>query len=97
MVAQFPQAMGSSHDPLPLGKWKILGASYNPVFHYNASLFWDADDKTAQAVLPPGPSRPVGTGRSGWSGSISTSRITASTARRSRRGSAAARAMAASA
>jgi len=60
MVAQFPATMGSSHDPLPVGEWKILGASYNPVFHYNASLFWDADDKTAQAVLPPGPNGPVG-------------------------------------
>jgi lipoprotein-anchoring transpeptidase ErfK/SrfK len=60
MVAQFPATMGSSHDPLPIGEWKILGASYNPVFHYNAALFWDSDDKTAQAVLPPGPNGPVG-------------------------------------
>ena len=60
MIAQFPATMGSSHDPLPLGEWKILGASYNPVFHYNAALFWDAEDKTAQAVLPPGPNGPVG-------------------------------------
>ena len=60
MIAQFPATMGSSHDPLPVGEWKILGASYNPPFHYNASLFWDATDKTAQAILPPGPNGPVG-------------------------------------
>jgi lipoprotein-anchoring transpeptidase ErfK/SrfK len=60
IIAQFPATMGSSHDPLPVGEWKILGASYNPVFHYNASLFWDADDKAAKAVLPPGPNGPAG-------------------------------------
>jgi lipoprotein-anchoring transpeptidase ErfK/SrfK len=60
MIAQFPATTGSSHDPLPVGEWKILGASYNPVFHYNASLFWDASDKDAKAVLPPGPNGPVG-------------------------------------
>jgi lipoprotein-anchoring transpeptidase ErfK/SrfK len=60
MIAQFPATMGSSHDPLPVGEWKILGASYNPPFHYNAALFWDATDKSAQAILPPGPNGPVG-------------------------------------
>ena len=60
MIAQFPATLGSEHDPLPLGDWKILGASYNPEYHYNAALFWDATDKTAKAVLPPGPNSPVG-------------------------------------
>jgi hypothetical protein len=29
--------MGSEHDPLPLGAWKIEGVARNPPFHYNPS------------------------------------------------------------
>ena len=59
VIAQFPATMGSQHDPLPIGTWKIQGASYNPKYHYNSALFWDAktDEK---AMLPPGPNGPVG-------------------------------------
>lgn len=59
LVAQFPVTTGSRHDPLPIGSWTIKGSSYNPPFHYNPDLFWDAsgDDKM---VLPPGPNGPVG-------------------------------------
>lgn len=60
VIAQFPATIGSVHDPLPIGEWKIMGVSYNPEYHYNAELFWDASDKTAKAVLPPGPNGPVG-------------------------------------
>jgi lipoprotein-anchoring transpeptidase ErfK/SrfK len=60
LVAQFPATMGSTHDPLPIGNWTIKGISYNPKFHYNASLFWDADNKDEKATLPPGPNGPVG-------------------------------------
>jgi len=60
LVAQFPATMGSSHDPLPIGTWKIQGRSYNPVFHFNPKLFWDADSKDQKAVLPAGPNGPVG-------------------------------------
>jgi lipoprotein-anchoring transpeptidase ErfK/SrfK len=60
LVAQFPATMGSTHDPLPIGKWTIKGISYNPKFHYNSSLFWDADNKDEKATLPPGPNGPVG-------------------------------------
>ena len=60
LIAQFPATMGSSHDPLPIGNWKIKGVSHNPDFHYNPELFWDvSDDKEAQ-LLPPGPNGPVG-------------------------------------
>src|SRR5262249_52309195 len=45
VIAQFPASMGSQHDPLPIGKWKINGVGKNPVFHYNPKLFWDADPK----------------------------------------------------
>jgi lipoprotein-anchoring transpeptidase ErfK/SrfK len=60
LVAQFPATMGSTHDPLPIGTWAIKGISYNPKFHYNSSLFWDADNKDEKAMLPPGPNGPVG-------------------------------------
>jgi lipoprotein-anchoring transpeptidase ErfK/SrfK len=60
LVAQFQATMGSTHDPLPVGTWKIQGASYNPPFHYNPDLFWDAKDNAKAAKLPPGPNGPVG-------------------------------------
>jgi lipoprotein-anchoring transpeptidase ErfK/SrfK len=60
LVAQFMATMGSEHDPLPIGKWTIKGASYNPPFHYNPDLFWDAKDDAKAAKLPAGPNGPVG-------------------------------------
>jgi len=60
LVAQFTATMGSSNDPLPLGDWKILGKAYNPPFHYNPKLFWDAKATDEKAKLPPGPNGPVG-------------------------------------
>ncbi len=60
LVAQFQATMGSQHDPLPIGTWKIYGADYNPQFHYNPALFWDADKSDRKAMLPPGPNGPVG-------------------------------------
>ncbi len=60
LVAQFMATMGSEHDPLPIGTWKIVGPSYNPPFHYNPKLFWDAKGSAKAATLPPGPNGPVG-------------------------------------
>lgn len=60
LVAQFPATMGSEHDPLPIGAWTVKGTSYNPPFHYNPDLFWDASSKAEKATLPPGPNGPVG-------------------------------------
>lgn len=60
VVAQFPVTMGSKHDPLPIGTWKIKGNSYNPKFHYNPDLFWDAKDGDEKQQLPAGPNGPVG-------------------------------------
>jgi lipoprotein-anchoring transpeptidase ErfK/SrfK len=59
VLAQFPVTTGSSHDPLPIGDWKILGVSKNPDFHYNPKLFWDAKG-SKDALLKPGPNGPVG-------------------------------------
>lgn len=60
LVAQFPATMGSEHDPLPIGKWTIKGAAFNPPFHYNPKLFWDVNDGKSKQLLPPGPNGPVG-------------------------------------
>jgi lipoprotein-anchoring transpeptidase ErfK/SrfK len=55
-----PVTTGSEHDPLPIGDWKVKGIQFNPPFHYNPELFWDADPAHAKAKLPPGPNNPVG-------------------------------------
>lgn len=61
LIAFYPATIGSEHDPLPLGKWKIKGVAYEPTFHYNPELFWDADPGDTKATLPSGPNNPVGT------------------------------------
>jgi lipoprotein-anchoring transpeptidase ErfK/SrfK len=60
VLAHFPASVGSVHDPLPVGTWKILGLRRNPIFHYNPKLFWDADGKQSKAEIAPGPRNPVG-------------------------------------
>ena len=60
VVARFPATMGSEHDPLPIGDWKINGVSKNPPFHYNPDLFWDANPSHTEAMIKPGPNNPVG-------------------------------------
>ena len=59
-IAQYPATMGSEHDPLPIGNWKIRGVTRNPVFHYNPALFWDANPAHSKATIPAGPNNPVG-------------------------------------
>ena len=60
LLAFYAATIGSEHDPLPLGEWKINGVARDPKFHYNAKLFWDAKDATDKATIPPGPNNPVG-------------------------------------
>ena len=61
VVAQFPVTMGSSHDPLPFGIWKVTTYAYLPPFHYQPDLFWDAKDpEGGDKRLKPGPNGPVG-------------------------------------
>jgi lipoprotein-anchoring transpeptidase ErfK/SrfK len=60
VLAQFPATLGSEHDPLPLGEWKIRGVSRLPTFNYNPDLFWDAEPGDTKAKLPAGPNGPVG-------------------------------------
>jgi lipoprotein-anchoring transpeptidase ErfK/SrfK len=60
ILARYPVTSGSEHDPLPIGKWKIVGVARNPPFHYNPKLFWDAKESDEKAHIPPGPNNPVG-------------------------------------
>lgn len=60
LVAQFPVTTGSSHDPLPLGNWKVTTYSFLPPFHYQPDLFWDVSDSKDEHRLPPGPNGLVG-------------------------------------
>ena len=60
IIAEYPATMGSEHDPLPIGQWKVLGVQRNPWFNYNPALFWDAKPEDAKARIRPGPNNPVG-------------------------------------
>lgn len=60
VLARFPATMGSEHDPLPIGTWKIDGVSKDPPFFYNPDLFWDAKGDQSKAKIAPGPNNPVG-------------------------------------
>ncbi len=60
LLAFYVATIGSEHDPLPIGQWKIRGVGKNPVFHYNPLLFWDAKPEHTKAKIQPGPNNPVG-------------------------------------
>ena len=60
VIFHAPVTVGSKHDPLPVGEWKVNSVSRYPTFHYNPDLFWDADPSHAKARLAPGPNNPVG-------------------------------------
>ena len=60
LLVQYPATMGSEHDPLPLGDWKITGVEQNPVFHFNPEFFWDAKPHDQKALIASGPNNPVG-------------------------------------
>lgn len=60
LLAQYPATIGSEHDPLPIGDWKITSVQHNPVFYFNPDLFWDAKPEHAKARIPAGPNSPVG-------------------------------------
>ncbi len=55
-----PVTTGSEHDPLPIGSWRVTSIDWNPVFHYNPALFWDANPKHSKATIKAGPNNPVG-------------------------------------
>ena len=60
VMARYPATVGSKHDPLPIGTWKVNGVGWKPSFAYNPALFWDVEPGDEKARLPPGPNNPVG-------------------------------------
>jgi lipoprotein-anchoring transpeptidase ErfK/SrfK len=60
VLVWYAAAIGSEHDPLPLGNWKIKGVQRNPPFHYNPNMFWDASPTDQKTLIKPGPNNPVG-------------------------------------
>jgi len=60
VIAWYAATIGSEHDPLPLGNWKVTSVLRNPPFHYNPDLFWDASASDQKGVIKPGPNNPVG-------------------------------------
>jgi lipoprotein-anchoring transpeptidase ErfK/SrfK len=55
-----PVTTGSVHDPLPPGDWSVTGIDWQPAFHYNPQLFWDAPPQDSKVTIKPGPNNPVG-------------------------------------
>ena len=55
-----PVTSGSTHDPLPIGDWRVKRVVRNPSFHYDPELFWNADAADVKAKIPAGPNNPVG-------------------------------------
>ena len=60
LLAFYVATIGSDHDPLPIGNWKVQWVKRNPVFHYDSRLFWDAKRPNQRATIQPGPNNPVG-------------------------------------
>jgi lipoprotein-anchoring transpeptidase ErfK/SrfK len=60
VIAEYPATMGSKHDPLPIGEWKVTHVTRDPVFYYNPDLFWDAPGAHTKAKIKRGPNNPVG-------------------------------------
>jgi peptidoglycan hydrolase-like protein with peptidoglycan-binding domain len=54
LLSSYPATMGSVHNPLPSGSFKIVSVNWYPHFKYNPKLFWDAENKNPRAILPLG-------------------------------------------
>ncbi len=55
-----PYRVAVNTTSLPPGDWKVTGVGWRPPFHYNPSLFWDAESTDQKALIAPGPNNPVG-------------------------------------
>lgn len=60
LIGMYTATMGSQHDPLPLGQWKVKGVAHNPHFAFDPKLLWDVPASESKQQLPPGPNGPVG-------------------------------------
>ena len=54
LLAFYAATIGSEHDPLPLGEWKINGVAREPKFHYNARALLGREEISRQADARPG-------------------------------------------
>jgi len=59
-LAQYPATIGDSHNPLPIGDWKITSVVHDPWFNWDPVHYWNVDAGEATEKLPPGPRNPVG-------------------------------------
>jgi len=59
-LAQYPDTIGDSHDPLPIGHWTIVGIVHYPWFDWDPKMLWGVDKNLPKAELAPGPNNPVG-------------------------------------
>jgi len=55
-----PATVGSEHDRLPIGGWRVTAIHRDPVFSYNPELFWDANPANSKVKIAAGPNNPVG-------------------------------------
>lgn len=60
LVALFTVSSGSSHFPLPIGEWDIVGEAYNPPYSYDPEVLSGGKEDGKTFKLPPGPNSPVG-------------------------------------
>lgn len=60
VLSAYPATIGSTHDPLPIGRWKVTHVTKDPIFYYNPNLFWDAPGSATKATIQPGPNNPAG-------------------------------------
>jgi lipoprotein-anchoring transpeptidase ErfK/SrfK len=60
ILSYYVATIGSEHDPLPIGDWKIKRVWPNPVFYYDPQLFWNANPADRKAEIKPGPRNPAG-------------------------------------
>jgi lipoprotein-anchoring transpeptidase ErfK/SrfK len=59
-LAQYPDTIGDSHDPLPIGHWTIVGIVRYPWFDWDPKFLWNVDKTLPKTELAPGPNNPVG-------------------------------------
>jgi len=50
VLAEYPATIGSQHDPLPIGGWKVTHVNKNPV-SIQPDLFWNAPDSDVKAKI----------------------------------------------
>jgi lipoprotein-anchoring transpeptidase ErfK/SrfK len=59
-LAHYPDTIGDSRDPLPIGHWTIVGIVHYPWFDWDPKMLWGVGKTLAKAELAPGPNNPVG-------------------------------------